>query len=193
MEREDPMSELLPVIETERLRLRALEASDADDMAANMTPAVADWLASWPSPMSREAALARIERSRAAIRAGGYAYYALIRRADGRMIGGFGGGLVPEDHRRMEISYHLAEDCHGQGLMREASLAAVPMLWRLLPADVMEAGAQLGNEASFRVMQAMGMTPSEERLVYSSVRDRHEPTMFYELRRPGGDATGGKS
>ena len=36
---EDPMSELLPVIETERLRLRALESADADDMAAKMTPA----------------------------------------------------------------------------------------------------------------------------------------------------------
>jgi ribosomal-protein-alanine N-acetyltransferase len=179
------MSELLPVIETERLRLRALDPRDADDMAANMTPAVAAWLASWPSPMSREAALARIEHSRAAIGTGGYAYYALIRRRDDRMIGGFGGGLVPEDRSRMEISYHLAEDCHGQGLMREATLAAVPMLWRLLPAQVMQAGAQVGNEASFKVMRALGMTPADERLVYSSVRDRHEPTMFYELRRPG--------
>jgi len=49
----------------------------------------------------------------------------------------------------------------------------------------MEAGAQLGNEASFKVMKALGMTPVGERPVYSSVRDRHEPTMFYELRRPG--------
>lgn len=186
------MSELLPVIETERLTLRALELSDAGDMAANMTPAVTAWLASWPSPMSREEALARIQRSRAAIRAGGYAYYALIRRADGRMIGGFGGGLVPEDRGRMEISYHLAEDCHGQGLMREATSAAVPMLWRLLPAQVMEAGAQLGNEASFKVMRAMGMTPAGERLVYSSVRDRHEATLFYELRRPICELAGDK-
>lgn len=180
------MSELLPIIETERLRLRALEPSDADDMAANMTPAVARWLASWPSPMSRDAALARIERSRAAIASGGYAFYALTRRADGRMIGGFGGGLTPQDPRRMEISYHLAEDCHGQGLMREATSAAVPMLWRLLPAEVMEAGAQIGNEASFKVMKALGMTPVGERLVYSPVRDRQEPTLFYELRRSEG-------
>lgn len=179
------MTELLPVIETERLRLRALEPADADDMAANMTPAVTRWLASWPCPMSREDALARIERSRAAIRAGGYAFYALVRRADGRMIGGFGGGLVREDPRRMEISYHLAEDCHGQGFMREATNAAIPALWRLLPAETMEAGAQLGNEASFKVMKALGMTPVGERLVYAPVRSRHEPTMFYELRRPG--------
>lgn len=178
------MIELLPVIDTERLTLRALELLDAGDMAANMTPAVTRWLASWPCPMSQEDAIARIERSRAAIRAGGYAFYALVRRSDGRMVGGFGGSLVREDPRRMEISYHLAEDCHGRGLMREATEVAIPMLWRLLPAETMEAGAQLGNEASFKVMRALGMRPVEERLVYSPIRDRHEPTMFYELRRP---------
>ena len=179
------MAELLPVIDTERLRLRALETTDADDMAANMTPAVTRWLSSWPSPLSREAALARIERSRAAIRTGGYAFYALTRRSDGRMIGGLGGGLRPDDRRRMEISYHLAEDCHGQGYMREAASAAMPVLWRLIPAEVMEAGAQLENQASFAVMAALGMTPADERLVYSSVRERYEPTQFFELRRPG--------
>jgi len=178
------VTELLPVIQTERLLLRAFELLDADDMAANMTPSVTRWLASWPSPMSRQDAIARIERSRAAIVAGGYAFYALVRRSDSRVIGGVGGGLAPEDPRRMEISYHLAADCHGHGFMREATQAALPMLWRLLPADVMEAGAQLGNEASFRIMLAMGMTPIGERLVYSSARDRHEPTLFYELRRP---------
>jgi len=84
----------------------------------------------------------------------------------------------------MEISYHLAEDCQGQGYMREAKAAAMPVLWRLIPAEVMEAGAQLENQASFSVMAALGMTPADERLVYSSVRDRHEPTRFFELRRP---------
>ena len=107
------MAELLPVIDTARLTLRALELGDADDMAANMTPGVTRWLASWPSPMSREEALARIDRSRRAIQAGGCAFYALTRRTDGRMIGGFGGALVAEAPGRMEISYHLAEDCQG--------------------------------------------------------------------------------
>lgn len=149
-----------------------------------MTPSVTRWLASWPSPMSREDAAARIERSRAAMRSGGHAFYALVRRSDSRVIGGVGAGLVREDPRRMEISYHLAVDCHRQGLMREATEVAIPMLWRLLPAEVMEAGAQFGNEASFKVMKTIGMTPHEERLVYSAARDRHEPTLFYELRGP---------
>lgn len=177
------MTDLLPVIETERLVLRAFEPSDAADMAANMTPAVTMWLASWPSPMTEEMALARIERSRAAIRAGGYAFYALARKSDRRVIGGFGGGIGAGGSTRAELSYHLAEDCHRQGYMREATEAAMPVLWRLFQVEVMEAGAQVGNTASFAVMKALGMTPTEKRMVYSSARDRHEPTQFYEMRR----------
>jgi ribosomal-protein-alanine N-acetyltransferase len=177
-------TELLPIIETERLQLRAFELSDADDIVANMTPSVTRWLASWPSPLTRDEAVARIERSRAAMRDGVHAFYALARRADARVIGSVGAGLVAENPRRMEISYHLAEDCHGKGFMREATQVVIPMLWRIRPAEVMEAGAQLGNEASFKVMRSIGLTPVDERLVYSSVRDRHEPTLFYESRRP---------
>ena len=119
------MAGLLPVIETERLTLRAFEPTDAADMAANMTQGVTRWLASWPTPMSLTEAEARIARSRAAIVAGGYAFYALARRSDGRVIGGFGGGVVAKDQQRAELSYHLAEDCRGQGYMREATDAAL--------------------------------------------------------------------
>ena len=179
------MSDLLPVIETQRLVLRAFRPTDAADLAANMTPGVTRWLASWPSPMTEAMALSRIERSRAATRAGGYAFYALARKADGRVIGGFGGGIGVEGSTRAELSYHLAEDCHRRGYMREATEAAMPVLWRLLPVEVMEAGAQIDNAPSFAVMRALGMTPTDERLVYSPIRDRHEPTQFFEVRRPG--------
>jgi RimJ/RimL family protein N-acetyltransferase len=179
------MTDLLPVIETARLRLRAPALSDAQDMSSYMTPAITRWLASWPYPLSLDEAMRRIEHSRAKIEAGGFAFYALVRRSDGRMIGGFSGGVDPQDPRRLAISYHLAESAHGQGLMSEAADAIVPVLWRMFPAEVIEAGAQLDNAASFKVMEALGMTPQGERLVYSSSRDRQEPTMFYAMHRPG--------
>jgi [ribosomal protein S5]-alanine N-acetyltransferase len=179
------MPDLLPVVETRRLILRAFQPGDAGDLAANMTPAVTRWLSSWPSPMSEAMALAPIERSQAATRRGGHAFYALARKSDDRVIGGFGGGIGAQGSTRAELSYHLAEDCHRQGYMREATDAAMPVLWRLLPVEAMEAGAQVDNAASFAVMRALGMTPIDQRLVYSPIRDRHEPTQFYELRRAG--------
>ncbi|WP_312166924.1 GNAT family N-acetyltransferase [Phenylobacterium sp.] len=180
------MGDLPPHIETARLTLRPIEPRDAPALARNLTSAVTQWLASWPDPMTPEIALARIERSRSAMRRGGHVFYALERREDGRMIGGFSGGLTAGDLTRMEIAYHLAEDCHGLGYMREASQAALDAIWERLPIEAVEAGAQITNSASFAVMKAMGMTAIDERMVYSPVRDREEAYRFYELRRPRG-------
>lgn len=104
-----------PNIETERLTLRCFEPSDATALARNMTPAVTRWLISWPDPMTPQIALQRIERSRAGMARGDRVFYALVRRDDERVIGGLGCGLSPDDPQRMELGYHLAEDCHGFG------------------------------------------------------------------------------
>jgi RimJ/RimL family protein N-acetyltransferase len=180
------MGDLPPRVETARLTLRPIEPADAAALVRNLTPAVTRWLASWPDPMTTEIALARIERSRSAMRRGGHVFYALERREDRRVIGGFSGGLTAENHGRMEIAYHLAQDCQGAGYMREASQAALGAIWRLMPIEAVEAGAQIANQASFAVMEAMGMTAIDERMVYSPVRDREEAYRFYELRRPRG-------
>lgn len=180
------MTDLLTRIRTDRLTLRAFELQDAAALAHNMTPAVTRWLASWPDPVTIAYATARIERARAGMARGVSLFYALQRDADGRVIGGIGGGMLPDDPSRLEISYHLAEDCHGAGYMGEAVRAALPAIWRSMPVQVIEAGAQIGNAASFGVMKALGMTPTHERLVYSPARDHHEPTRFYEIRRPKG-------
>lgn len=115
-----------PAVETERLTLRCFEPSDAPALARNMTPAVTRWLISWPDPMTPQIALQRIERSCAGMARGKQVFYAIVRRADGRVIGGVGCGLSPDDPRRMELGYHLAEDCQGSGFMREAACAAAP-------------------------------------------------------------------
>ena len=171
-------------IETERLTLRCFEPSDAAALARNMTPAVTRWLISWPDPMTPEIALKRIERSRAGMAGGGQVFYAVVRRTDGRVIGGVGCGLSADEPGRMELGYHLAADCHGFGFMREAACAAMPAFWSLFPAHIMEASALLGNEPSFKVMRALGLTPVGERVVHASSRGADETHVVYELRRP---------
>lgn len=173
-----------PNIETDRLTLRCFEPSDAAALARNMTPAVTRWLISWPDPMTPEIALQRIERSRAGMARGDRVFYAVVRRTDGRVIGGLACGLNPDAPERMELGYHLAQDCHGLGYMREAACAAAPVFWRRFPAQVMEATAQTGNEPSFKIMRALGLTPVGERIIHAPSRGVDETHTVYELRRP---------
>jgi len=161
-----------------------MEIKDAPALVQVMSPAVTRWLASWPNPMTQAFASERIAESRAATPRGGHIWWAVIHQADQRLIGGFRCGLTEADPRRMDIGYYIAEAYQGAGYMREAADAAIDAIWRLFDVDVIEAGAQIENAASFSLMRAMGMTPIGDRDVYSSARDRIEPCRFYALLRP---------
>ncbi len=174
---------LLPVILTPRLRLRCFEAEDAPSLAANLTPAVTRWLATWPDPVTVELAAQRIALARAGARAGWHIGYGVERLSDGVLIGGVGGG-TEKDTDTIEIGYHLAEGAQGQGYMTEAGRAVIDMIWRLLSVTRIEAVAQLENQASFEVMKRLGMTPSGRRLVHTPARDRWEWCGVYGLDRP---------
>jgi len=174
---------LLPVIVTPRLRLRCFEASDASSLAANLTPSVTRWLATWPDPVTVDLAAERIRIARDGARAGWHVGYGIERLSDGVLIGGFGGDVDPTGET-FEIGYHLAQHAQGQGYMTEAATAAIATLWDLTPVKRIEAVAQRENAASFAVMRRLGMSPSGQRLVHSLARDRWEWCGVYGLDRP---------
>lgn len=164
---------LLPVIVTQRLRLRCFEMSDAPSLAANLTPAVTRWLATWPDPVTVDLAAQRIEIAREGARDGWHVGYGIERLSDGVLIGGFGGDMA-NTGATFEIGYHLAEHAHGQGYMTEAGRAGIATLWDMMPIQRIEAVAQLENQASFAVMQRLGLSRSGQRLAHSPARDRWE-------------------
>jgi ribosomal-protein-alanine N-acetyltransferase len=174
-------------VRTERLRLRGWEADDADALAAILTPSVTRWLSSWPDPMTAEIARARIASMQTSIQQGRGLEYAIVCLDDDRLIGGLAVKLTEERPDYAKLGYYLAEGCQGRGYMREAVQAAITETWRRFPVEIIEAGAQLENAASFAVMRALGMQAAGERRVHASARDRDELCLFYQLRRPGPD------
>lgn len=179
------VDELLPVLTTPRLRLRCFRPGDAPALAANLTPPVTRWLATWPDPVTVAFAAERIEAARLGARDGYHVGYGIERLSDGVLIGGVGGGAVC-DEDCLEIGYHLAEHAQGQGYMVEAGRAMLEALWSLRPARVIEAVAQRDNQASFAIMRRLGMKPTGRRLVHVPVRDAWEWCDVYAIDRPVG-------
>lgn len=174
-------AELLPVLVTPRLRLRSFREADASILSTNLTSGVVRWLTSWPDPTSTELAAARISDARQGAREGWHVGYAIERREDGLVVGGFGGGS-PDG--RVEIGYHLAEHAQGRGYMLEAATAGLASIWDLLPVRTIEAQAHPDNAASRAILIKLGMREVGERLVYASARDAWEPGCWYEIDRP---------
>ena len=87
-----------------------------------------------------------------------------------------------------ELGYWIGEAFQGHGYTREA----VPHLLRLafarLRVDRIEAGAQPGNVASFRVMRGLGMEPVGPRQVWAPAREREETCRYFAISRADFDA-----
>ncbi len=145
------------MIQTPRLLLRSWRADDLDAFHAFCSdPAV---MATLGPLMSREETAALIERVSALESELGHTFWALERRADGRLIGWCGvirGSAGPVEGKA-EIGWRLASDCWGQGYTTEAARATLNWLFAHLPDDAAWAITHSGNTRSRAVMERLGM------------------------------------
>ena len=172
-----------PEVETERLRLRTVDERDAPAAARLMTPAVSQWLASWPSPLDESGAAARLRRMREATLQGQALCFAIEGRGDGVLMGLVLVVRTKYDARRGDLGYWLGERFHRRGFMAEAAAAAMAEAFARLDLDAIEAGAQPANEASLAIMRRLGMRPIDERPVWAEARGREERCAYYEITR----------
>lgn len=179
----------VPVIETQRLRLRLAEPRDADALARLMSDGVSCRLASWPVPYTPEMALDRIEGVRQAAAAGRSLPLVIERRADGAVAGWISVSRAPGDARTALITYWLGERFHGQGLMREAAPAAMAQAFRSMDIQRVRAAVQPDNAPSLSVVRLLGMLPLGPGRIWCPARGREEECLWFETTRAAMAAT----
>lgn len=171
-------------LETPRLFLRCVTVHDATATSSLMTLEVSRWVAAWPVPFTIEMAISHIAASRELAYAGDALPFGVVEKASGALIGWVMLNRDQQDRRRGSLGYWLGEQHHGKRYMRELAAAAVAAGFKWLDLDVIEAGAQPANIASFAVMRACGMKPARKGMVYARARKRDEFCQFYEIQRP---------
>ncbi len=155
--------ERFPVLETERLRLRASGPADAEATLAvlssekvcryyDLSPLklreqAADLIA------NRAAAFTREERIR----------WALARRENDVVIGSCGLSRWDEGAAQAEVGYELAPAWQGQGLMREALTAILGFGFDRMQLAWVEANVVPENEPSLRLLRRLGFRERELR------------------------------
>jgi ribosomal-protein-alanine N-acetyltransferase len=145
----------LPTLETERLRLTPLVASDVSDIFPLM--ADAEVMAFWDvGEIDDPDVIARIVESQVEEMDQGLAVYWTLRDlGDDQFIGTCDLSEIDRRHRRAEVGFMLGRDAWGQGFASEAmqavlSYAATQGLRRLL------ARTHLGNRRSESLLQKLG-------------------------------------
>jgi RimJ/RimL family protein N-acetyltransferase len=174
-------ADLIPVIETERLRLRGHTLADLDATAAMWAdPDVVRYLGGKPS--TREESWARMQRYPGLWALTGYGYWLIEEKQTGRFVGEGGfADFKRETSPRIEEpeqGWALAKWAHGRGYASEA--VAAQIAWA---EDHFGAGATFvcminpENAASIRLAEKHGY----REFARSTYRDA--PTVLF--RRPG--------
>jgi RimJ/RimL family protein N-acetyltransferase len=152
----------IPEVRTERLRLRGFTQADLAvwNRALFANPDVTRYLPI-DGPLSDEALVQALGRSRAHWSHHGYGAWALEERAGGPFVGHCGLRYL-DDAGQTEIYYALAKPFWGRGLATEAAGAALAFGFERAGLTRIVAYAVPDNTASTHVMAKLGMRMEDE-------------------------------
>jgi RimJ/RimL family protein N-acetyltransferase len=157
---------LVPIVETERLRLRAFRESDLEAQAKVMgDPEVVRHLGG--TPFSREETWRRIAMASGLWSLLGYGYWAVERKEDGAYLGqagfaDFKRDLVPSIEGGPEMGWIFAPYAQGQGYASEAVAAGLEWIDRALNPPEVTAIIDHQNASSIRVAEKNSFSMREE-------------------------------
>ena len=147
----------MPVLETERLVLRAMRVSDAEDMYDYAKEeSVTEYLL-WSPHNSFFYTKDYLQYIQSRYAVGDFYDWALVEKNSGKMIGTCGFTTIDLSNNIGEIGYVLNPDYHGKGYATEAAGRVVEFGFEVLELHRIEAKFMEGNEASRHVMEKLGM------------------------------------
>jgi RimJ/RimL family protein N-acetyltransferase len=171
------------VLPAERLTLQGVTPAAAAELRVGGDGGF-EWVEGGPFEGTRVAAEWMMKAYDAGVHQPEWGLFVLVRREDGRAVGGMGFHGVPDDEGRAEVGYDLAPSARGHGYATEALRALSD--WALARDDVhlLYATVESDNVPSQHVATRAGYvraTPEEER----TAREQHEmdPTLQLYLRR----------
>lgn len=145
------------VIPAERLTLQGVTPAAAYDLAAGGDGGFA-WAEGGPYQGTRDAASMLLKAYEAGVHRPEWGVFTLVRREDGRAVGGMGFHGAPDEDGRVEIGYDLVESARGHGHATEALRAL--SAWALARDEVTSvfATTEPDNTASQAVLTRAGFT-----------------------------------
>lgn len=170
-----------PVIETERLRLRAHTAADFEHVLSIWNdPIVTRFIGG--RPYTREEVWQRLQRYAGSWVLLGHGFWVIEEKATGRIVGEIGimdakRDMDPPFGDDLELGWALLPEAHGKGYASEALQAALDWEAKVFASACVVAMIDPDNAPSIRLARKFGFV-ERTRTTYKGV-----PTIQFELRR----------
>ncbi len=146
-----------PFLETTRLRLRPMQATDLDDLLLIFTDRKV--MAAFDSaPFDRQQMAQWLQRNLDHQAEYGYGLFSVILKANGLLVGDCGLEVMEVDGAQVaELGYDFRSDYWNQGLATEAATAVRDYAFQVLSLSQLISLIRVGNGASRRVAEKVGM------------------------------------
>lgn len=145
-----------PILETERLILRRVLASDVKEMfELRSNPETMKYI---PRPLltNHEEALAHIQMMEDKIETNEGINWAITLKGDDKMLGVIGHYRIKPEHYRAEVGYMILPEYHGKGITTEAVQCVVNYGFNTMQLHSIEGVIDPENGASEKVLQKCG-------------------------------------
>jgi len=178
-----PSWHIFPQLETERLVLREIVPSDAEDLFRIFSDE--ETMEYWSSrPFTSVGQAVRlIESISRQVREGTGIHWAITQRGDDRLIGKCGYNEWRKAHRRGDISYIVARELWGRGVVSEAIRAVIDYGFDHMNLHSVEAGVTPGNDGSTRMLEKLGFCLEGHLRESFLVEDVFVDSLIYSLLR----------
>jgi ribosomal-protein-alanine N-acetyltransferase len=171
----------LPVLETPRLKLRPITASDAEGL--HEASGDADAMRHWDFPPSRDLSQTA-ERIRTSVEVDPrwHGTWAIQTRA-GRFVGAINYHAHNEAQRRLALGWILVPSCWRHGLMTEAAPPVISHCFARLNAHRIEARIEPDNRSSRRLATKLAFTEEGTLRDWLCVAGEFRSVVMYRLLR----------
>lgn len=146
-----------PILATERLKLRALELSDLDDLYEYASDPEIDRYVPWEHYQNIDEARVNLNEFLEEYEKDGLGAWGIEHRTDQKLIGIINTSIPHRINRRVEVGYTIARPYWGQGFATEALRAVIQFGFEKMELARMEAVVLPENVASARVLEKAGM------------------------------------
>ncbi|MFK0069944.1 GNAT family N-acetyltransferase [Streptomyces sp. NPDC091046] len=170
------------VIPAERLTLQGVTPAAAMDLAAGGDGGFA-WAGGEPYQGTRDAAGMLVKAYETGVHRPVWGVFVLVRREDGRAVGGIGFHGVPDEKGRVEIGYDLVEAARGHGYATEGLRALSGWALGREAVTSVRATTEPENTASQAVIARAGFTRIAGDEAEGEAGAEGAGQFVYELRR----------
>jgi ribosomal-protein-alanine N-acetyltransferase len=173
----------VPRLDSDRLVLRELRPGDAEDLFRVFADEEAMRYWSYRPFTTLDQAHRLLESLAQSVREGIGLHWAITLRGDDRLIGRCGFNEWRKAHRRGDISYIVAREQWGKGVVSEALRAMLAHGFGPMDLHSVEAGVTPGNDASTRMLEKLGFRLEGHLRESYWAEDRFVDSLIYSLLR----------